>query len=103
MSQKNTVKYLILLLIFVLVILLKFRTNKILDKTKNNIKIYVESSDNKPTKTNFTIKSLGNGYYSISYGSKYFTTNTSNGGILKGATFSSSNLKQRFKFVLADY
>ena len=73
------------------------------DPVENNTKIYVESSDKKPTKTTFTIKSLGNGYYSISYGSKYFTTNTSNGGILKGATFSSSNLKQRFKFVLADY
>ena len=69
----------------------------------NDSMIKVESSDNKPTKTTFTIKSLGNGYYSISYGSKYFTINTSKGGILGGATFSSSNLKQRFKFVLADY
>ena len=69
----------------------------------NDSMIKVESYDEKPTKTTFTIKSLRNGYYSISYGSKYFTTNTDHGGILKGATFSSSNLKQRFKFVLADY
>ena len=66
-------------------------------------KVDVVPSSSNPFRSSFSINPLGNGYYSISYNGKYFTTNTSNGGILSGGTFSSSKLTQRFKFVLADY